>query len=642
MSAMLIVAAAACTSQSSKHHDTADQSKKVRHATTKLAHALARKDLSAIDFAGSTAANQHFKELIKPLHSARLTARESGTPRVTGHRARSKLAISWHFSDTKKPWKYTVTASWKRSGKNTAWRPVWKPSLVQPDLTDGAKLAVDRSQRPRGQIIGAHGHALVSKRRVVRVGIDKTRVSGKKAAHSAKRLAKLVDIDAGNYVQRVAAAGKQAFVQAIVFRATDHDLPSQSTLGKIQGAVGLDGHAMLAKNKTFAAGILGRVGDATKEQVKQSHGKVQPDDRVGQFGLEARYDARLRGTPHISVSVIPPEHAASGSSSPTPSSSASPLRHTRQVYESKGSRGKNLTISLQEKQQTRAEKILKKLKPASSLVAIRPSTGAILAAATNAAGEGRNLATSGRYPPGSTFKIVDSLALIRAGMKPSDKVTCPSHRTVDGRKFTNDSGYPPSKLGSITLQTAFAHSCNTAFIGLRHKVDAGDLNKAAASLGAGTDYDVGFPAYFGSIPKPKTRTERGAEMIGQGRVQMSPMALATITASVQHNKTVLPWLVKGKTAKPKGKPLTKSEAKQLQKLMGAVVKRGTGAALSSLQPPKLISKTGTAEYGNAKPPKTHAWMVAAQKDLAVAVFVDKGGTGARVAGPPLKKFLRGS
>jgi cell division protein FtsI/penicillin-binding protein 2 len=639
--ALVVVAATACTSKSSQHHDTSDQIKKVRHATTKLAHALASKDLSAIDFTGSDSANQHFKKLIKPLHSAQLTAREFGTPRVTGHRAHSKLAISWHFPGTKKPWKYTVTASWQRSAKNKAWRPVWEPSLVQPDLTNGAKLAVDRSQRPRGKIIGAGGHALVSKRRVVRVGIDKSRVSGKKAAHSAKRLAKLVDIDAGDYAKRVAAAGKQAFVQAIVFRATDHDLPSQAKLGKINGAVGLDGYAMLAKNKSFAAPILGSVGDATKEQIKKSHGHVQPGDRVGQSGLEARYDARLRGKPHVSVSVIPPKHP-SGGSSPNPSGSPSPLRHTRQVYESKGHRGKNLTISLDVKQQTRAEKLLKQLKPASSLVAIQPSTGAIVAAATNAAGQGQNLATYGHYPPGSTFKIVDALALIRAGMKPSDRVTCPSHRTVNGRKFTNYSDYPAADLGSITLQTAFAQSCNTAFIGLRHKVDADDLNKAAASLGAGTDYDVGFPAYFGSIPKPKTRTERAAEMIGQGRVQMSPMALATITASVQRGKTVLPRLVKGKTAKPKGRPLTTSEAKKLQKLMGAVVRSGTGATLRSLQPPKVISKTGTAEYGNAKPPKTHAWMVGAQKDLAVAVFVDKGKSGSGVAGPTLKKFLSGS
>jgi len=52
-----------------------------------------------------------------------------------------------------------------------------------------------------------------------------------------------------------------------------------------------------------------------------------------------------------------------------------------------------------------------------------------------------------------------------------------------------------------------------------------------------------------------------------------------------------------------------------------------------------MAKTGTAEYGSAAPLKTHAWMIAAQDDLAVAVFVNDGKSGSATAGPLLRAFL---
>jgi cell division protein FtsI/penicillin-binding protein 2 len=78
-------------------------------------------------------------------------------------------------------------------------------------------------------------------------------------------------------------------------------------------------------------------------------------------------------------------------------------------------------------------------------------------------------------------------------------------------------------------------------------------------------------------------------------------------------------------------------------LLRAVVTEGSGVVLQSVQPPPVSAKTGTAEYGTAKSGgelPTHAWMIAAQGDLAVAVFVDTGESGSRTAGPILKAFLQ--
>lgn len=616
-----------------------------KKASSALAAALTKQDLSGIRFGPATPdAAKNFTTLVAPLDDAKLKATVSGEPNVDGEHATSKITMSWQLPGASKPWTYTVTAGFDKP--NDAWQTVWKPSLVQPDLQPGSKLTLSRQQADRGKILAGDGTALMKERPVQRIGIDKSTVSASAAAKSAASLAKLLDIDAGDYGKQVKGAGAKAFVEAIVYRSNDPDLPSESKISAIDGAVALDDQAVLGPSKTFAAPILGTVGQATKEIVEKSDGQVAGGDQVGLTGLESRYDEQLRGTPDVSVSLVPPPSSsaspsADASASPSAGSSASPgIGHTTRVFHQDGQPGKDLKISLDDDLQQAAEKAIAKEKSATSLVAIKPSTGQIVAAANGEAADGQNLATFGQYPPGSTFKIIDALALIRKGIKPTDSMSCPKTITVDGRKFENYDDYPTSELGSVDFRTAFANSCNTAFIGQRNKVDAGDLQSAAASLGFGTDYDVGFPAYFGSIPKPKSDTERGAEMIGQGRVQASPMAMATVVASVQSGKTVVPRMVDDKSAKSKAEPLTDAEVKQLRQLMRAVVTDGSGAMLSSLEPPETIAKTGTAEYGNDTPPKTHAWMVAGQDDLAVAVFVDEGDSGSGVAGPPLKAFLR--
>jgi cell division protein FtsI/penicillin-binding protein 2 len=614
-------------------------------AAGRLVAALSAKDVSSITFAdGAPNAAKDFTSLIDPLGSAELTAKVTGDPQVDGDSATSTIAMTWRIPGAAKPWRYQVSARFDKIGDN--WQPAWSPSIVEPHLVPGAHLVLSRQQAERGEIIDDNGTALVKLRTVERIGIDKTKVTAAKAAKSAATLASLLDIDTHDYVKLVKASGPSAFVPAIVFRKGDPRMPSESKITAIDGAVVLEGRAMLAPTKSFAAPILGTVGEATAEIVDKSGGTIAPGDQVGLSGLELRYDKKLSGTPDISVSVVPPKSSggAAASASPsapaTPSSSSSaPITHTTRVFHQQAVAGKDLKITLDRDLQDAAETILADSDPASALVAIRPSTGAIVAAGVNDAADNQNLATYGQYPPGSTFKIIDSLALIRKGVKPDQAMACPATITVDGRHFKNYNDYPSSKLGDVDFRTAFANSCNTAFIGQRHTVDSDDLNAAAASLGFGTDYDVGFPAYFGSIPKPESETERAAEMIGQGRVLGSPIAMATVVASVQAGHTVVPHLVHGVTAKPKGAPLTAGEAEQLRSLMHSVVTEGSGAALQSLQPPSVIAKTGTAEYGTDTPPKTHAWMVAARDDLAVAVFVNDGDSGSGVAGPLLKRFL---
>jgi cell division protein FtsI/penicillin-binding protein 2 len=128
-------------------------------------------------------------------------------------------------------------------------------------------------------------------------------------------------------------------------------------------------------------------------------------------------------------------------------------------------------------------------------------------------------------------------------------------------------------------------------------------------------------------------------MIGQGKVEASPMAMAAVVASVAGGETVIPHLVDGHQGTSTARPLTKQEAQQLRQMMRAVVKEGSGRVLGNLAGPAVMAKTGTAEYGRSEPLKTHAWMIAAQGDLAVAVFVNDGKSGSQTAGPLLRTLL---
>jgi cell division protein FtsI/penicillin-binding protein 2 len=120
------------------------------------------------------------------------------------------------------------------------------------------------------------------------------------------------------------------------------------------------------------------------------------------------------------------------------------------------------------------------------------------------------------------------------------------------------------------------------------------------------------------------------------------MAMAAVAASVAEGRAVVPRLlpeVASPTADP-AEPLTGDEAGALRDLMRAVVTEGTGQFLADVPGDPVGAKTGTAEFGTATPPDTHAWMIATQGDLAVAVFVEEGESGSQTAGPILEEFLR--
>jgi cell division protein FtsI/penicillin-binding protein 2 len=538
----------------------------------------------------------------------------------------ASATLAWRWDVGGAAWEYETSVPLVESG--AGWEVDWSSAALVPDLAADDTLGLRTLSPTRGDITGAGGAVLVTDRPVRRLGLDKTKVEGAQVARSARRIARELDLDVASYVDRAEAMGPEAFVEAVVLREEDARELSPS-YARIPGAISLADTLPLGPTREFAAALLGRVGPATAELVEESEGRIEAGDEVGLSGLQLRYDEQLSGTPGTAVVARDAQD------------------QLRTLFEAPPTDGVDLATTLDPDLQQKAESALATLgdgAPPAALVAIRPSDGAILATANGSGAAGADLANTGHYAPGSTFKVVTSLALVRSGLAVDDVVSCPATTVVDGRSFKNYDDYPAAGIGDITLRQAVANSCNTALIGSVGRLGDGDAAAAAQALGLGTDHDLGFPVYFGQVPPPETETGAAADLIGQGTVLASPFAMATVAASVSAGRAVLPVLLPEHQVEqtPPERPLTGGEAATLRGLMRAVVTDGSGRFLLDV-PGEVGAKTGTAEYGDpdaAGNLPTHAWMIATRGDLAVAVFVETGVSGSQTAGPVLEAFLR--
>lgn len=564
-----------------------------------------------------------------------------GEPRYHDDMAHVPLNYRWKLPGG--DWTYQVDAPFVV--RDQRWVLQWSPAVIHPDLTAETRLVHTRTPAKRGSILGRNGAVLMSQMPVLRLGLDKTRVDPDRAADSARRLATLLKIDPDSYVDRVRGAGEQAFVEALVVRGPRTGIDQR--YGDIPGAVILDDERILSTEKGLASEILGAAGPATAEVIKKSKGKVSAGDIVGLSGLQQRYDELLSGRPGSTVSLAPrppvvidptgAPSAGAGTQPPAAEPSLPPETGPRPVvFEHEPTRGTDLRITLDLALQRKAEAILADQKSPTAMAVLDPSTGAALVLAVSDSAQGQPLATMARYAPGSTFKIVTSLALFRAGLTPNSMVDCPQRTVVDGRVIENYDDFPASRVGKMRLIEAVALSCNTAFVNERRELSGPKLRGAAISLGMGQDHDAGFPSFYGSVPDPANIVGLAEASFGQGTVQASPMSMAAVAASVSAGRTTVPYLISDNRPEQDGKPLTAAEAKGLRMMMSEVVKSGSGRKLRGLV---TGAKTGTAEYGTDKPPRTHAWMMAYTNDLAIAVMVTDGPSGSRSAAPLIKQFL---
>jgi hypothetical protein len=419
-------------------------------AADDLAAGLAGRDLKGIGATDGSDVQKAYDAIVADVADVPLEVTAS---KIEEDGDKATATLTWTWDVAGKKWTYETPADLEKNGDD--WLVEWQPTIVEPSLEKGEVLDAVTLTPERGDILGAGNAKLVTDRGVVRYGLDKTKTEAVNHESSARAIAKALDIEVAPYVKAVEAAGAQAFVEALSLREADARETVAASYADIPGAAAYPATIPLAPTRDWGAPLLGTVGEATKEVIDKSDGEVAAGDQVGLSGLQARYDADLRGTPGLLIEA------------------GSKKGEDRELFSTPAKPGKPLETTLDIDLQTLAEDTLAGVQPASALVAIRPSSGDIVAAASGPGAKGLNAATFGQYAPGSTFKVVTTLALLRAGLTPESTVSCTPTVTVDGKRFKNYDDYPSGALGQIPLRQAFAESCNTALISSRAKPEAG-------------------------------------------------------------------------------------------------------------------------------------------------------------------------
>jgi cell division protein FtsI/penicillin-binding protein 2 len=272
----------------------------------------------------------------------------------------------------------------------------------------------------------------------------------------------------------------------------------------------------------------------------------------------------------------------------------------------------------------------------SAIVVIQPSTGHILAIANNA--QSNDYALTARVAPGSTMKIITATALINDGLaSESSSVVCPPAYTVQGITFHNDKD--ESEPAGTSFAYDFAQSCNNAFAQWWKQLNGQLASTAQTYYGLNQQWNIGIPgqsaSYF-NAPPTASGSELAEEAFGEGQLTASPLAMASVAATVDSGQFRQPVLLPG-LATVSAQALPSGTDAQLKDMMRDVVTEGTAAGLGL--GPGIYAKTGTADIQNQEKP--NSWMVAFDpvKDVAIAALVVNAGYGSQVAGPEVKTFF---
>ncbi|GAB5560281.1 MAG: penicillin-binding protein 2 [Synoicihabitans sp.] len=339
--------------------------------------------------------------------------------------------------------------------------------------------------------------------------------------------------------------------------------------------------------------------------------------------------------------------------------------------------GENLVSSLDIDLQLAAEERLRDYEMAASAIALDVNTGEVLvmaslpdydlndfsprlsqAVATDIAERGAwiNRPVQGLYPPGSAFKILITIA----GMKeqlitPETTTNCGGYYRVGNRLFPCHDGHAH---GEIKLLTAISKSCNVFYYEHGQEIGANAIARVAREFGFGERTAIDLPNETGGslVPDPAWKRERRGGgwvpgdtanlSIGQGFMLVTPMQMATFTASVARGQTrTIPYLTHDPNRPAqKSAPIGLSPADYAGLLEGmeectiSGTSRTSFTTIPNMRIPglRVAGKTGTAQKRSAKGTINFAWFIAfapiENPQVAIAVVVEGDTPGEETGG----------
>lgn len=505
--------------------------------------------------------------------------------------------LTWQL-DHERTWQYG--SSLELYEVDDGWTVHWSPSVVHPTLAAGQTLALREEAPALAPVLDRDSRKLLSPQSVVSILLHPAEAkAGGGVASVAEALAgSLRQFDDSITTQAILTGARKVKGKGSTLVAVLREpqyLRVKSAIYDLPGVRFTKLERLLAPSRDFGAAVLPAI-----------RGQVEKDV------------AGLAGWRVVAVDASGAETAE---------------LHSVPVQPSEAVR-----TSLSYRAQESAERALRDVTEPAALVAMQASTGDLLAVAQNgAAGKQGAIALTGRYPPGSTFKIATALAGLSAGkVSPTTKVDCPGTTVIGGRVVPNDERFD---LGRVPFSTAFARSCNTTFATLAAGLPPDALTRAATDLGIGADFDIpGITTITGSVPPADNVVQRAENGFGQGTTLASPFGMVLTASTVAAGKTPTPSLLRGKatTVNVVGKQIPEGDIEALRSLMRGVVTSGTARKLAGL--PKVHGKTGTAQFGDGT--RSHGWFVGFQGDLAFAVLL-VGADSSQPAVEATRRFLTG-
>jgi len=312
-----------------------------------------------------------------------------------------------------------------------------------------------------------------------------------------------------------------------------------------------------------------------------------------------------------------------------------------------------------------------------SVVAIEPATGAVRVMASvpdfnpndvperyselNRAENSPlfNRATQGRYPPGSTMKVVTAAAALDSGkFTPTSVLDGSSPKTIGGVPLSNFGG---TSYGPTDLTNALTHSINTVWGQVGEQLGKKTMAKYMERFGFNREPPLDYPAEQmtasgvfdkGRLIQPTEAVDIGRVAIGQERLQVAPLQMAMVAAAVANDGKLMRPHLTDRIVRKDGRikrriesdlfsqVMSQKASDQLGVMMASVVKEGSGTA-GALQGIEVAGKTGTAERGA----DNQAWFIAFapvdRPKMAIAVTVEHtSGQGGTVAAPIAKQVLQ--
>ena len=502
--------------------------------------------------------------------------------RTSDTTATTAATVMWTLGDAG-TWAYEVSWSWAlRDGR---WRLNWVPAAIHPQLGAQQGLVVRLTKATDGSVVDRNDTQIVNPTKVYSVLALKDKITD--VPGTAAALVSLLSQFEPTLTADGIAAGIAASVSETGFTVVnlreDAYATVQSQLASLPGISAPSEVRNLPPTRDFAKTLLSQVTPVATEMITGKKGwRIVTVDTTG-----------------AELSTLAQQPAVPG---------------------------QKVTLTIDSMIQQAADSAVATIadQPA-VIVAIQPSTGEILGVAQNALADAAGpIALSGRYPPGSIFKIITATAGIDvSGLTPTSELPCPGTWTINARPISNAHGFD---LGTVNLTLAFAKSCNTTFAQISSTLPPDALTAAAKQYGVGLDFDIkGIITLTGQSPTAESVVQQAENGFGQGKDLVSPFSAALMAATVAHGSMPTPVLIRG-TATTVDQPAPARSAAAttaLPILMAAVTAEGTGRSLKSFG--DIYLKTGTAEFADATGTiHAHAWTVGYIGDLAFAAFIAGG------------------